>query len=513
MRPLLRACFLLAACALATSTAVAQTAPANDQCQTATLVTSGAMVTGTLAGAADDIPGVIGCQTSAGTVYPDVWYAFVATAPTVNYSIVDILPTVTDTISAYLFSGSCGNQLTMQASSCGIGTATGVGNGLIIGNTYYLAATASTGRDFRLTIDLVTPVVFPAQDCDNAVILNQLDSVQQGGLNMGAGAYTNEVAPTNSCWGSGGERQPKWYRFTAGSTGTLEFNINPTDPNTDYDWAVWDITANPQTCTADPNHVLGNAIACNWSGARGATGLSSCPSLEPGYQAGDQFDNTTTGMTGANAPVLIEAGHVYALLVDNFSTNSTGYTLLFGGACAPSPTGPRSAVIGMSATFTANTRPGMTVEFVPNVTVSNTVAVGYHWSFGDGATSTLRTPSHTYSTAGTYYTTLEVTDLLGTRATYARTTTASITGIADEVARATRLSLSPNPAQQQVRLTLAEPVSAKATAQLYNSLGRLVRTVAMPTGATSADLDLNGLRAGVYSVRVGGEVRRLVISE
>ena len=45
-------------------------------------------------------------------------------------------------------------------------------------------------------------------------------------------------------------------RFTAGNTGLLEFNINPIDPQTDYDWAVWDVTTEPDSCTAK-----GSAIA------------------------------------------------------------------------------------------------------------------------------------------------------------------------------------------------------------------------------------------------------------
>ena len=37
----------------------------------------------------------------------------------------------------------------------------------------------------------------------------------------------------------------------------------------------------------------------------------------------------------------------------------------------------------------------------------------YKWNFGDGSTSTASAPTHTFTSAGTYYVTLVVTDGLG----------------------------------------------------------------------------------------------------
>lgn len=95
------------------------------------------------------------------------------------------------------------------------------------------------------------------------------------------------------------------------------------------------------------------------------------------------------------------AGRVYALLVDNFSMSSQGYTLTFGGNCGPAPA-PVGVTLSLDATFTAQSRPGMVVEFTPDVQAQSALAVTYHWSFGDDATSTQVAPSHTYATAGTY---------------------------------------------------------------------------------------------------------------
>jgi len=52
---------------------------------------------------------------------------------------------------------------------------------------------------------------------------------------------------------------------------------------------------------------------------------------------------------------------------------------------------------------------GLSVNFTSNVT-GGSPSYTYQWNFGDGGTSTLSNPSHTYSTAGTYTVTLTVKD-------------------------------------------------------------------------------------------------------
>jgi PKD repeat protein len=53
----------------------------------------------------------------------------------------------------------------------------------------------------------------------------------------------------------------------------------------------------------------------------------------------------------------------------------------------------------------------MTVNFTDT---SNTTGASYSWSFGDGGTSTLENPSHTYSNPGSYTVSLTVTNSSGT---------------------------------------------------------------------------------------------------
>ncbi len=58
-------------------------------------------------------------------------------------------------------------------------------------------------------------------------------------------------------------------------------------------------------------------------------------------------------------------------------------------------------------TFTTN---GLTATFTDTSTDSDGTVVAWSWNFGDGGTSTLQNPVHTYAAAGTYNVTLTVTD-------------------------------------------------------------------------------------------------------
>ena len=91
---------------------------------------------------------------------------------------------------------------------------------------------------------------------------------------------------------------------------------------------------------------------------------------------------TLTATSGAGSNTLSESGYITASKV----------------AALP--------VASFAATETSGTAP-MTVQFVDSSTNTPTSWV---WSFGDGGSSTLQNPSHTYTSAGTYTVTLTATN-------------------------------------------------------------------------------------------------------
>ena len=70
-----------------------------------------------------------------------------------------------------------------------------------------------------------------------------------------------------------------------------------------------------------------------------------------------------------------------------------------------------------------NAQVGQTVTFNGTGSTDNSGIASYMWIFGDGATGTGVTPTHTYATAGNYTVSLMVTDLAGNTAA----TTATVT--------------------------------------------------------------------------------------
>ncbi len=94
-------------------------------------------------------------------------------------------------------------------------------------------------------------------------------------------------------------------------------------------------------------------------------------------------------------------------------------------------------VIGPDVDFEANNtfacEPGLTVAF-SDLTTAYSPVTGWNWNFGDGQTSTLRNPSHTYTTNGSFNVSLTVSDLDGcskteTKTAYINISTLNITSV------------------------------------------------------------------------------------
>lgn len=113
------------------------------------------------------------------------------------------------------------------------------------------------------------------------------------------------------------EKYSVWYKFTIATAGTLTFTITPLQTVvTDYDFYVW----GPNITCANK----GNTIRCNTSYTSGATGLNMTTTF-PSAGAG----TTNIGAWCRYMDVL--PGETYYLLVNNYSANTTGFSLTWGG--------------------------------------------------------------------------------------------------------------------------------------------------------------------------------------
>lgn len=136
-----------------------------------------------------------------------------------------------------------------------------------------------------------------------------------------SGAGTQELnAGNQGCMST--EHQSSWYVFNVVSSGTLALNITTA---VDYDFAIWGPNV---TCGA-----LGTPIRCSWAAGGGNTGLGNGAVDVTEGAGGDRWVQTLP----------VTAGQTYIMLIDNFTANSTAFTLdwtMTGGAslnCTPLP--------------------------------------------------------------------------------------------------------------------------------------------------------------------------------
>ncbi len=88
-----------------------------------------------------------------------------------------------------------------------------------------------------------------------------------------------------------------------------------------------------------------------------------------------------------------------------------------------------STVTGLPVASFTPSATGLSVIFTDTSTDSDGNIVSWAWAFGDGATSTIQSPSHTYAVAGTYNIVLTVTDNDGKTDNYQRSLTVSLTNV------------------------------------------------------------------------------------
>ncbi|MDG2332085.1 MAG: PKD domain-containing protein [Flavobacteriales bacterium] len=153
---------------------------------------------------------------------------------------------------------------------------------------------------------------------------------------------------------------------------------------------------------------------------------------------------------------------------------------------------------------------------------SGSSGVSCFWDFGDGNTSNLTFPSHTYAVNGAYLVCLTVVDSVGCVSTYCDSVSVplkssgftinvvppGVTQVNDEqTVPLSHVVLYPNPTDGDVVLTFTSGSFFKSTAHIYSADGKIwgeENIVAHP-GENKAVLDFKDLPAGLYLVLINTE--------
>jgi hypothetical protein len=145
------------------------------------------------------------------------------------------------------------------------------------------------------------------------------------------------------------------------------------------------------------------------------------------------------------------------------------------------------------STFTVSGS-GNTYTFTANGTGS------YDWTFAGGtpATSTAQSVTVTFSGQGSFPVSLFTTG--PNQCGAGSTQLISILG--SEEPLSSKASLYPNPTNGLLKVELPAPLAEPAVLQVYNALGQEVRVASMSQGTIEKVLDLTGLPAGHYQLRL-----------
>ncbi len=241
----------------------------------------------------------------------------------------------------------------------------------------------------------------------------------------------------------------------AGNVKVLEI-YNPTPAPVDLDGFRIELY-NPGVATAEFRQPLSGLLAPGAVYVVSVTGVT-----DAGVKAKTQLESNVNFFSGAHSLVLFDGTDTLDIIGRVGKTpsggTSTGWALPDGGSTRDN-TLVRKPSVGRGST---------------------------RWLGPDGAASWQAVGVGTYSNLGTH------------RSTAGQTGTAT-----RPAARTAGLELYPNPAAETLQIRLPGAAGAQpATAELLDNLGRTVRRQRLTLGAAPAPLDLRGLPAGLYALRV-----------
>jgi PKD repeat protein len=209
--------------------------------------------------------------------------------------------------------------------------------------------------------------------------------------------------------------------------------------------------------------------------------------------------------TGATTQTIkVSLANTYSVAVTNVGGCTTNDAVVITNKAVP---------VSTFTTQVVDTTKGQQVKF----TAVSAAGTSYAWNFGDPTsasnTSSLSTPTHLFSAPGNYTVTLTVTNV-ATGCKSVTQTVVSVTGLANDFAKAFKLVAAPNPFAGNTKINYELPSNANVTLEVFDMIGRKVSTIAnsayQESGVHTYDFSAgdNQNASGVYMVRliVDGQV-------
>ncbi|KAA3638289.1 MAG: hypothetical protein DWQ02_05325, partial [Bacteroidetes bacterium] len=162
------------------------------------------------------------------------------------------------------------------------------------------------------------------EDCINAIVICSDGPIDQTPTGPGENDFANGNNDEDCLLGL--EHQSGWYYFEFRTdmppNSVIEFTVNPyAGAAEDYDFAVY----GPDVTCDD----LGSPIRCSFAD----DGCLFCP--QTGLGNGTTDTSEPASGDGYVAPLVVQPGQGFYLLMDNYNNSSQGFNMTWGGSAAP----------------------------------------------------------------------------------------------------------------------------------------------------------------------------------
>src|SRR5438552_280186 len=295
------------------------------------------------------------------------------------------------TIASYSWAFGDGATSTLQNPSHTYG---GAGTFLVtLTVTDNQGATNSVSHNVTVTPANQSPTAAFTSSCTNLTCTftntssDPDGSITANSWTFGDGQTSSVVSPSHAYTAAGTYTVTLTVTDNQGATNSVSQNVTVTPAN-QSPTAAFTSSCTNLTCTftntsSDPD---GSITANSWTFGDGATSTLQNPSHS--YAAGGTYTVTLR-------------------VTDNQGAQSTPTSQ---NVTVTPPNQPPTA----NFTFSCS---GLTCNFTSTSSDPDGTIASYSWTFGDGATSTVQNPSHSYAAGGTYTVTLRVTDNQGAQST------------------------------------------------------------------------------------------------
>lgn len=162
----------------------------------------------------------------------------------------------------------------------------------------------------------------------------------------------------------------------------------------------------------------------------------------------------------------------------------------------------------VNANFTGNVS-GLTANLTSTSTCTNCTSMTYLWNFGDGNTSTLPNPSHTYTNGGNYNVCLYATGIDSLQMTCTDTFCYTITVGAlsvNSIEYNNVLQVYPNPTSHSIELAL--PSNGSYEIKIMDVAGQVIRRERIQSINTKYSFSVQSLSKGMYYLQVIGNEKQ-----